>query len=282
MNLENTKKYIWIFLLCCLLLSNILWYTAYSAGDESVSTSLVILTSFLPALTSLILCKISREGWENLMILPNIKKAWKIYLFAVAGALDMTYLNELLMYLMFRGEVSFQAGAFTLRGLGEIVGMTILGVLASVEMFGEELGWLGWLFPKLEKLHGTKAAMLLLALIRTIWHLGILIFLPHPLIGLCDLFLSNLLSQGFLVYLTKKSASLFPAAVVHAVTNLLPALVAYSDSFYQAHIVPMNGAGLISAAVVGGISYLLMRKDKMVVQGVEKRTERMMHKLWKW
>ena len=181
---------------------------------------------------------------------PQYQKAWKIYLFAVAGALVMSYLNELLMYLMFRGEVSFQAGAFTLRGLGEILGMTILGVLASVEMLGEELGWLGWLFPKLEKLYGTKAAMLLLALIRTIWHLGILIFLPHPLIGLCDLFLSNLLSQGFLVYLTKKSASLFPAAVVHAVTNLLPALVAYSDLFYQAHIVPMNEAGLLSAESV--------------------------------
>jgi membrane protease YdiL (CAAX protease family) len=216
------------------------------------------------------------------MILPNIKKAWKIYLFAVAGALVMSYLNELLMYLMFRGEVSFQAGAFTLRGLGEIFGMTILGVLASVEMLGEELGWLGWLFPKLEKMHGTKAAMLLLALIRTMWHLGIIFFLPHPLIGLCDLFLSNLLSQGFLVYLTKKSASLFPAAVVHAVTNLLPALVAYSDSFYQAHIVPMNGAGLVSAAVVGGISYLLMRKEKMFVQGAgnEKRAKGTVHKLW--
>ena len=61
MNLKNTKKYIWIFLLCCLLPSNILWYTAYSAGDESVSTSLVILTSFLPALTSLILCNAHHE-----------------------------------------------------------------------------------------------------------------------------------------------------------------------------------------------------------------------------
>lgn len=202
---------------------------------------------------------------------PEHQKSMKIYLFAVAGTLIMSYLNELLMYLMFRGEVSFQAGAFTLRGLGEFLGMTILGVLASVEMLGEELGWLGWLFPRLEKLHGTKAAMLLLALIRTLWHLGILIFLPHPLIGLCDLFLSNLLSQGFLVYLTKKSASLFPAAVVHAVTNLLPALVAYSDSFYQAHIVSMNCAGLLSAAVVGGISYKLMWKEKMFVQGDRKK-----------
>lgn len=65
--------------------------------------------------------------------------------------------------------------------------------------------------------------------------------------------------------------------------NLLPVLVAYSDSFYQAHIVPMNGAGLVSAAVVGGISYLLMRKEKMFVQGAGngKRVERTVHKLWK-
>ena len=46
--------------------------------------------------------------------------------------------------------------------------MTILGILVSVEMLGEELGWLGWLFPKLEKLHGAKAAILLLALILQI------------------------------------------------------------------------------------------------------------------
>ena len=95
LNLKNTRKYIWIFLLCCLPLSNILWYAAHSSGDESVSTSLVILTSFLPALTALILCKISGEGWDNLMILLNIKKAWKIYLFAVAGALVMSYLNDI-------------------------------------------------------------------------------------------------------------------------------------------------------------------------------------------
>lgn len=156
MEVRNTKKYIWIFLLCCLPLSNILWYAAYSSGNESVSTSLVILTSFLLALTALILCKINREGWHNLMILPNIRKAWEAYLFAVVGALVMNYLNELLMYFMFRGDVFFQAGAFTLRGLGEIFGMTILGVFASVEILGEELGWLGWLFPKLEKMHGTK------------------------------------------------------------------------------------------------------------------------------
>ncbi len=56
--------------------------------------------------------------------------------------------------------------------------------------------------------------------------------------------------------------------VVHAVTNLLPAFVEYSDLLYQAHIVPMNCAGLISAAVVGGISYLLMRKEKMFVWGI--------------
>lgn len=33
----------------------------------------------------------------------------------------------------------------------------------------------------------------------------------------------------------------------------------------------MNGAGLVSAAVAGGISYLLMRKEKMFVQEKERK-----------
>ena len=188
------------------------------------------------------------------------------------------------MYLMFKEEVSFQAGTFTLRGLGEILGMTILGVLASVEMLGEELGWLGWLFPKLENLHGTKAAMLLLVLIRTIWHLGILIFLPHPLIGLCDLFLSNLLSQGFLVYLTKKSASLLPAAVVHAVTNLLPASCIGGIQRFI-----LSGAYRTNERCRDGFGGCCRRNQlpadaERENVGAGKRTERMertVHKLWK-
>lgn len=138
-----------------------------------MAASLVILTLFLPSLTALILCKISREGCDNLMILPNIRKAWKAYLFAVIGALVMNYLNELLMYFMFRERYLFMQ---------------------------EHLPCVDW--------------------------------------------------ERFLVYLTKRSTSLFPAAVVHDVTNLLPALVVYSDSIYQAHIVPMNGAGLVSAESV--------------------------------
>ena len=46
----------------------------------------------------------------------------------------------------------------------------------------------------------------------------------------------------------------------------------------------MNGVGLVSAAVVGGISYLLMRKEKMLVQGAVKRTQIMQmteHKILK-
>lgn len=271
--MHSTKKSILIFLLCCLPLSNILWYIAYSAADEYLSTSLIVLTSFLPALIALVLCRVEKVKWDSLMILPNIKKAWKVYLIAIFGALFMVYINELFVYLMFMGKITLSEKAFTLYGLTEVFVMTLLGIVSSIEMLGEELGWLGWLFPKLEKLYGTRTSILLLALIRTTWHLGILICLPHPLIGTVDLFLSNLLSQAFLVYITKKSSSLFPAAVVHAVTNLLPTFATYNESFYQNNIIPINCVGLASAAIVGGISYLMMRKEKMFVKAKQTQSE---------
>lgn len=265
MDKKQTRKRVWIFLLACLPVSNVLWYIGYSRNardaEDALAQSIVILTSFLPALVTLVMSKLTKEGWDSLKILPHIRKAWKVYIFAVVCCWIMVYIGDPLMLLLFRGEVIY---SLTLGGIGQILGMTALGVAASIEMLGEELGWLGYLFPKLEKLHGTNAAIVLLALARTVWHLGILAFFPHPVIGTCDLFLSNLLSQSLLVYVVKKSDSLFPAAVIHAMTNVLPVFLVYSDAFYQEHILAMNGVGLVPALLVGGFCYWRMKREKMI------------------
>lgn len=181
----------------------------------------------------------------------------------------MIYLNDLVMLLFFRENVTYSTetltlGKITLNGWAQVILLSLLAIPASIEMLGEELGWMGFLFPKLEKMHGTNLAILFLAGIRTIWHLGILVFFPHPFVGACDLFLSNLFSQSFLVYVTKKSRSLFPAGLIHALTNLLPRFIVYSDEFYNENIFAMNAAGLLSAFAVGFLCYIRMDKENMI------------------
>lgn len=273
MDSRSTRKLIWIFLLICLPVSNILWYTGYSVNaqnaEDSMAVAIIMLTSFLPALTALVMTKVTGEGWDSLGVLPNIRKSWKVYIFSVAVTWIMVYLSDPLMLLLFKGNVTYASEGQSFRGWCQVLLLSLLAVVCSVEMLGEEIGWLGYLFPKLEKLHGTNAAILLLSLIRTLWHIGILVFLPHPVIGAIDLLLSNTLSQSFLVYITKRSSSLFPAAVVHAMTNLLPIFLVYSDEFYNDNIIAMNCTGLVSAAVVGVSCYVLMCKKKMISKKIQ-------------
>lgn len=267
------RKNIWLFIIICIPLSNILWFTGYSIlareQDNPTAMSVIMLASFLPALTALVLSKVNKEGWESLMLLPNLRKSWKVYIFAMIFTWIMIYLNDIVMLLFFRENVAYSAetltiGKITLNGWAQAILLSLLAIPASIEMLGEELGWMGFLFPKLEKLHGTNLAILFIAGIRTIWHLGILVFFPHPVIGACDLFLSNLFSQSFLVYVTKKSRSLFPAGLIHALTNLLPQFIVYSNEFYNDNILAMNATGLISAFVVGVFCYTRMYKENMI------------------
>lgn len=47
----------------------------------------------------------------------------------------------------------------------QVLLLCLLALAMSVEMLGEELGWMGYLFPKLESLHGTSIAIVLIGLI---------------------------------------------------------------------------------------------------------------------
>lgn len=268
MDKKTTRKYIWIYIIVCLVISNILWYVGYSiyTNDEesSAAMSIIMLTSFMPALITLIMTKITKEGWDNLLIHPRIKTGWKAYPLAVVFTWLLIYIGDPLFLLIFKGNVTYAADGCTISGWLQVLLLSLLALICSVEMLGEELGWMGYLFPKLEQLHGTNLAILFISLIRSIWHIGILLHMAHPLIGFVDLLISNFLTQSLLVYLTKKSKSIFPAAVSHAITLLAPIFLLYSEEFYNQNIIAMNFVGQISGVIVGGISYYLMHKEKLI------------------
>lgn len=270
MSKKITRKYVWIFTIICLTISNILWYIGYSIyakdGEDSIATSIIILTSFMPAFITLAMTKITKEGWENLSIHPRLKTEWKAYLLSIVFTWFLIYLGDPLYLLIFKGNVTYAAEGCSPAGWLQVLLFSLLGLLCSIEVLGEELGWMGYLFPKLEQLHGTNLAILFTSLIRGLWHIGILLHMDHPLIGFIDLSISNFLTQSFLVYLTKKSKSIFPAAVSHAVTMLVPIFLQYSNEFYEQNIISMNIVGQFSALVVGGISYYLMYREKLILK----------------
>ena len=105
--------------------------------------------------------------------------------------------------------------------------LAALSVVQSIGLLGEELGWRGYMNQKMEPLFGTVGTCLFGGVVWSLWHL------PMDLAGWLDgedTFFDTLMMCGgrmllltcfgtFLMWLTKKTDSLFPAVVAHFMYN---------------------------------------------------------------
>ena len=257
-------KKILIFTVLCLGISTPLWYLAYSNQEADYAVFCVMLASFLPAVLTLVITKITKEGWDNLGIAFNLKKSWKIYLLSMFGTTLLPYLADPLMLLLFPENVTT---TFTPMELINIVIVMLIGTACFIECLGEELGWIGYLFPRLEKVLGTMPACVALGVIRATWHIGILVMMDYPVYGFIELLLSNVFLQSFMVYMFKKSGSLFPCTISHGISNLMPIFLVYDSSWYYTSILPMVVC-LIPVVVYGVLAYLGMKKANLLCKKV--------------
>lgn len=267
---KTTQKYTLIYIITCLLISNIMWYIGYSLytkdAEHPIAMILIMLTSFMPAFITLFMTKVTKEGWESLPLHPHPIAGFKAYLIAIVFTLLLVYLGDPLYLLIFKGNVTYAPEGCTLNGWLQVFLLCLLALAMSVEMLGEELGWMGYLFPKLESLYGTTIAIVLTGLIRSLWHIGILIHMPHSIIGFFELMISNIMCQSLLVYITKKGKSVFPAAVSHGITLLLPIFLVYSEEFYNQNLFTMKLVGQISGLLIGGLCYYLLHKEALITK----------------
>ena len=262
------KKEIVIYTLICLIITNILWYIGYGLDEKNegniISLILIYLASFIPAILALIMCKINKAKVKTLLISPNLKKSWKIYLIAILTGLIMVYSTDIIPLLFYPKDVVLLTENFSILFICKILLFIIISILGSVIYLGEELGWMGYLFPKLEKQKGTILSIIIIAIIRTLWHIGIFLRMDNILFAITNLFISNLVLQSILVYFTKKSNSVFPSAIIHSITNLMIGLsfVSYTEEFYNANAIQFSLIGLIPLLIIGTIFLILIIKDR--------------------
>jgi membrane protease YdiL (CAAX protease family) len=145
---------------------------------------------------------------------------------------------------------------------------TLIDFLIKVVMFtlsfslGEEIGWRGYLLPKLLSLGRTRA-LLLVGLIWAPWHLilffltpffpmeNVLIFLP--------LFVGTIVAASFFFgYLRLYTGSVWPASIGHSVHNAawdtLGAMTATSSPvLVNLYLVGDNGILILGATALGAI-----------------------------
>lgn len=257
----KSKIGIIIELIIVLLISNIFWVIAYGNGESDYSMIFATIASFVPMIFTLIVTKIKKEGWNNLGIRFSFKKGWKMYVFAIVGTLFTVYATQFMMYLIFRDKVE---STFTIAGLGQIGMMTVFGIACFIEMLGEELGWIGYFFPKLEKMSGTLSACLLLGLIRGIYHLGIIFYMEHPVVVFVEITISNIVMTPFMIYMFRRSESIFPCTISHGMANLLPIFISYNNDWYYGNPLAII-VGMIPSLILSLYSLYAMKKKGFLI-----------------
>jgi uncharacterized protein len=165
---------------------------------------------------------------------------------------------------------------FTLTLLATNVAMGI-GISSALGL-GEEIGFRGYLLPRLTQL-GTARALLLSGLMHAIWHFPLMLLTPvYPILGnwliVGPIILLTLTTAGvFYGYLQLTSKSVWPSTLAHGVINtafdFFPLFTITATPLALEYLAGETGvltlvATALSAAVL--LYHLRQRRSKLAVQ----------------
>jgi membrane protease YdiL (CAAX protease family) len=193
---------------------------------------------------------ITREGWSNTFLRPNLRRGWPYYLAAWTLPLVAIIVGGAVYYLLFPSK--FDLSMQWARGTAlmppwfakdpwwVIISQTVLDgyrtvLISMFLMLGEEFGWRAYLLPKLMPL-GARKAVLLVGVIWAVFHWPF-IFMGYqyrfgywgaPVVGpllwvVVTMFGSNVL----LAWVTLRTGSVWPAAIAHGVGNAMGPIMAF-------------------------------------------------------
>lgn len=224
-------------------------------GIPSLATQfLVAAAMFCPAIGVTLTRLITKEGFKNVLLKPNLKKNLKFYLLAWFGPAILTFAGMGLYFLLFPDQLDLTFSYFiaTLESTGaplETLPMSIgtlmlvqcvqalflAPIMNFVTCFGEEWGWRGYLVPKMKNLLPTVPMLIITGIIWGLWHAPLTIighnyglgYWGFPFTGIAMMCVFCIVLGIFLSYVTLKTNSCIPAIIGHGAINGIAAIGIY-------------------------------------------------------
>lgn len=243
-------------------------FTGELAGSP-VTALVSSLAMLLPAIASILTRLITKEGFRETYLRLNFKGNAKYYL----AALLLPIVYGLIGALLARSEYgAAETGLSSFDSVTLIISQTGTALMMAFYGLGEELGWRGYMMPKLEKLIGTPASVLVGGIIWGLWHAPLTCSghnfgtgysgFPYVGIGLMCLFCT--LIGCLLTYLTKRTKSVFPAAILHIVNNnTMPVFFSLLVTANLSSTVKPFLFNLIPVGIISVISFVLLTKKRI-------------------
>jgi len=277
---------------CFLVLYPLIQGESLSGVPALMTQFLVAAAMFFPAIGVLITRLITKEGFKNAWIRPNIKGNVKTYLLAYFGPGILTILGTLLYFMIFRGSFDPECGymKLTLEAAGTPVealpmplssvlliqgvqALTIGPVMNFVTCFGEEWGWRGYLLPKMSEKISLIPMLLMNGVIWGLWHAPLTVvghnygmgYPGFPFTGILAMCLFCIVIGVFLSYVSLKTKSCIPAVLGHGAINSFAAIGIYFTKDGGNPFVgpaPTGVIGMIPFAVVAVLMIFSLKKTK--------------------
>ncbi len=250
---KMTKKRLILFVVFTFVIAWILFLLVPILGipyGTSNSIILVAAAMFAPALGSILTRLVTKEGFQNMYLRPRFKGNIRYYLLVFFGPTVLLVVSAAVYFLLFPG--SFDPNFTALKELTAASGSSAMPVeqlllitflqvaligpiINIIPTLGEELGWRGYLLPKLHESHSNRAALVLSGVIWGVWHAPVIImghnygteYFGYPWLGVVGMIVFCVIFGVIEGYITIKLKSAIPAAMIHSTINAGAAMAIY-------------------------------------------------------
>jgi membrane protease YdiL (CAAX protease family) len=245
----------------------------YGSGTSVV---IVMTAMFAPALSSILTRLLSKEGFGDMYLRPHFKGHVKDYLLLYFWPTLLLLLSGAVYFLIFPG--SFDPGLTTLKEMlaasgkqGDIAPKVLAAqalvfaaigpVVNIIPTMGEELGWRGYLLPRLRVFFSDRAALLLSGAIWGIWHLPVIVlghnygtdYFGYPWLGILAMTIFCVVLGIIEGYISIKLQSAVPAAMIHSTVN--------AGAAFPIYLLKGSHSALLGPAITGlfgGIPFIAL------------------------
>ena len=256
-----TKKRLLLFLVMTFIVTwgyCLLFVYPYMNVTSAEETSMLQLriagVMFIPAICVVITRLITKEGFQNSMIKPNLKGNITVYLLAYFGPSILTLLGAIVYFLIFPNQFDINCGYLlksyealgvdlntmpmpaNLLMLSQGITAILFGpIINFMTCFGEEWAWRGYMVPKMAGEIKTVPMLFLSGVIWGLWHAPLTIighnygmgYIGYPFTGILAMCLFCTVIGIFMSYITLKTQSCIPAVLAHGAINAFASIGMY-------------------------------------------------------
>ena len=242
-----------------------------TAGSIAVAVALPqngaapLLSAIIPVVALLILTPVlGRSTWSNLGLSSTGLRQWPIALAVPVGVAALAYSIGVLTGLV--------GGVADLRILSVLTNI----MLGTLLVLGEEVGWRGFLLPRVQQITSRRTAALVTGFAHALVHLPlILLTTTYNSEGsrwvVAPLTVVTITAAGvFYAWLRDSSGSIWPAALAHSAGNTLVAWIATAVIPGQAAAAAQfaGEGGLLPAVAMSTVAGLLLVRARVWQPGV--------------